>query len=137
MVVAQTEHVAYDLMREHDYRFLVAYDGADLSPLDRWPYLGALDRNLYALGDGPAEVSEAPLVVTNQAPPHPARRIEIACDGSAKTVPAGTWLDLTRADPAARLRVSDELAALPLRRYAWVTGSGVARLRCSRAQSDR
>jgi hypothetical protein len=138
MVVAQTEDVAYDLIRRHDYRHFVAYDDADLRPLDRWPYLGALDRNLYALGDDRAELSGAEFAVTHEAPGR-ARRVEIACNGGTVTVaiePSGTWLDLGRTDPTARIAISEDLAALPLRRYTWISAArardGRARVRCTR-----
>lgn len=141
MVVTQTEDVAYDLIREHDYRYLVAFDDADLRPLDRWPYLGALDRDLYALGDETAGLSGAEFVVTDESPGR-ARSVEISCDGGEITTPveaAGSWLRFSQADPTARIAVSQDLATLPLRHYAWISAAratnGRARLRCTRVGS--
>jgi hypothetical protein len=142
MVVAETEDVAYDLIHEHDYRYLVAYDHTDLSPLERWHYVAALDRNLYALGDEREEVGNAPLVATSLRPPAAARTIgplTLVCDGRVRVVPvptSGAWLSFAGRDASARLWASDDLAGVPLRRYAWVDGrlarAGEVALRCTR-----
>jgi MFS family permease len=141
MVVAETEDVAYDLIREHDYRYFVAYDHKDLRPLERWRYVAALDRNLYALGDERADVEEAPLVATSVRPAsaRAVRPLTLVCDGRTRVVPvpmSGAWLSFAGPDASARLWASDELAGVPLRRYAWVDGrlarAGEVALRCTR-----
>jgi hypothetical protein len=124
MVVPWTEDVAFDLIHENGYRFLVADENADLSPLERWPYVGALDRNVYALGNDATQLSQARFAVTDAGPataftPRPLR-IRCGEPVSLRAHDTGTWLRLSAAMPSARLRVSDELGALPARRYAWI-----------------
>jgi hypothetical protein len=142
MVVAETEDVAYDLIRERDYRYFVAYDHTDLRPLERWRYVAALDRNLYALSDQRREVGNASLVATNVRPAsaRTPRPLTLVCDGRTRVVPipaSGAWLSFAGPDASARLWASsDELAGVPLRRYAWVdvrlARAGEVALRCTR-----
>ena len=52
-VRATEEATAYDLMHEQGYDYFLSAgpQRGDLERLNRWRYVGALDRNLYALAD--------------------------------------------------------------------------------------
>ncbi|HUG64667.1 MAG TPA: glycosyltransferase family 39 protein, partial [Gaiellaceae bacterium] len=126
MVTGHTRDVAFDLIRSDDYRYLVVHDpaNADLEPLGRWTLLGALDRNLYALADTRNELGNAQFVVSDVAavPSVAQAPTEIPCGRSfsLRSRAPGTWLSFAPAGASARIAVSDEIAPLPVRRYAWL-----------------
>jgi hypothetical protein len=128
MVVPQTGwSVAYDLMHAQRYRYFLHADPGhgDLAQLDRWRFVGALDRNLYALADEPKDLSGALAVTTDQRPVYSTSTkgpFSMKC-GRSKSVhvgPQGAWVEFAPTRSWAQVVVSDALAALPVRRALYV-----------------
>jgi hypothetical protein len=132
MVVADNEPFAYDLIHDGPYEHFVVFepDETDLMFLDRWSWIGALGEHMYAIGDGPAEISDASFVSTERGAAVEAHLSAAVSIGSPATidcgnpvrVPAGTegtWIELSDPPPNARVAVAT-LASLPARQLIFV-----------------
>lgn len=145
MAVRTTEErIAYDLMHQQGYRYFLSADPqhGDLERLDRWRFVGALDRNLYALADRPAELSESLALTTDyaavvNADPDETQAREISCDKpvSIRSGAHGTWIRFAPSEPRAQVTVSSELAPLPVRGALYVgpelSSKGLVTLTCA------
>lgn len=127
------------IRRLHDagYRFLVVANPYDdsISFLSHWRWVGALGAHIYAIGDSPAPVAEARVVVTSERVGRPSGRqllprpMRIRCDVPVR-IPAGargTWIRLQAPAREGRIFVGDGLAPVPARRLVFADaalGSG-------------
>jgi hypothetical protein len=148
MVVERNAEVSYGLMREAGYRYVVIAEpnDGDLSPLERWHWVGALGTHTYGIADSATELPESPFVATDDASSLPAgpvlkRRLRIRCGAPAK-IPRGargTLILLSDPEPTTRIKVSDGLAPLPARRAIYVArelaDAGALTLMCTGQES--
>ena len=130
-VRATEEATAYDLMHEQGYDYFLSAgpQRGDLERLNRWRYVGALDRNLYALADRTAGLADWLTVATDDMPLVPGRsvtrhlRLRCGRPGSIRSGAKGTWIFFAPSEPRAQLTVSTELAPLPVRRAVYVASA--------------
>jgi hypothetical protein len=135
MVVDANVPFAYDLVRDGAYRHLLVAEPreADLRFIDRWAWIGALTKHVYAIADDPSELSSAQVATTNEragVEAHIARATvltgapsRVQCDRPIR-LPAGsrgTWIELASPPETARIAVSAALAPLPARRFVFVS----------------
>ena len=132
-VRATEEGIAYDLMHEQGYRYFLSADPehGDLERLNRWRFVGALDRNLYALADRPTNLSGSlaiafddpsglPKFIGSRPPETEGLRITCERPTSIRSGAQGTWMRFaTGYEPRAQLTVSSELAPIPVRRFVY------------------
>ena len=128
MLVFENEAFAFDLVHDQGYSYLlVSYPlTADLTPFERWTWLGSLGPHTYALADSPRDLHGARFVATNAPRPIESatairRDLRIPCDAPVR-LPAGsrgTWIQSKTEARDARLAVS-ELAPLPTSRALFV-----------------
>ena len=130
MVVDQLQETMYDAMRADGYRYLFVVDPtkADLTPLTRWPWLGAIGPHTYVIGDDESDMSGAEFVSTDDpsafrtATTTLRTTTRIPC-GPPTRLPSGrrgTLLQIENPSRAGRVRISEELAPLPTRRALFV-----------------
>ena len=125
MLVYENEAFAFDLVHDEGYAYLLVGNPltADLTPFERWTWLGSLGPHTYVLADSPRDLRGARFIATNAPSPIESgtairRDLRIPCDALVR-IPAGrhgTWIQSTTKARDARLAVSDELGPLPARR---------------------
>jgi hypothetical protein len=127
---ANNQSDSYDALRADGYRHLVVADpaDADLAPLARWPWVGALGPHSYALADTAEGLRPSRFVGTDEIDAMQPngrtlrRGARVVC-GSPTSVPAGrlgTEIRIRNQSPRGRVSVSDALAPLPARRALFV-----------------
>ncbi len=130
MVVERNRDRAFDAIHTDGYRYLLVADpaNADLTPLSRWTWLGALSPYSYAIADEAEDLESAQFVATEDggavvSPGKELRQgIRVAC-GKRVRLPTGqhgTLIRVRNPSPEARVSVTDELAPLPARRAIFV-----------------
>ena len=145
MVVEGDERVAYDAMHANDYRYLLVDNPleADLGPLSRWRWLGALGPHSYALADGVAQLGTSQFVSTDDPSALDSleralsRTTRIQCETPMRLRSGrnGTLIRISNPSRDGLVSVSDQLAPLPTRRAMYVgprlTSAGFLSLECS------
>lgn len=122
MIVQENEPFAYDIVHDAGYEYLLVGDPprTDLTPLERWRWLGSLASHSYALADSPRQLRGAPFIATDTSAPTRAtirRSVRVPC-GQSTHIPAGrqgTWIRSRSDAPQALLTVTEDLAPLPVR----------------------
>ena len=130
MVVSGNEDLSYDDIHEDGYRYLFVANPteADLTPLSRWPWLGALGPHSYAIADDPSELGTSQFISTDDpsalvlAGKALSTSIRVRCGPPARLRSglAGTMLRISNPSRGGRVSVSDELAPLPTRQTMFV-----------------
>ena len=142
---ARDEALAFERIRNEDYRYLLVVDPLELdtTALDPWPWLGSLGPHSYALADSPGELRGARFVATDVLPVNgtPLGKARVRCDEIVR-IPAGargTWILSATPSPAALALPESGLAPLPLRGAVFVASSladaGELAVTCSGASS--
>ena len=144
MAVERKREATYDALHDAGYRYLLVADPfeADLRPLSRWPWLGALGPHTYVLADDPAELGDAAFVSTSDPGVvgtgrvlTPDVRVPCGAPLPLRSGRRGTLIRISNPAPDGRVGVTPSLAPLPTRRTVLVgpvvTSAGVVTLTCS------
>ncbi|MGH2956320.1 MAG: ArnT family glycosyltransferase, partial [Solirubrobacterales bacterium] len=127
LMIHSEELLSPEYLAEQRGRYNVLFDGDGAylaQTLAQWPWVGAIEEHVYAMGDRPAQVFGSGVVATSDptAPPAGAKQLSakprtIPCDASeAAAIPAGrrgTWLRV-QAGPGSLIWI-DPFSPVPAR----------------------